>query len=186
MKAAIPATAQQVLDFWFRECTPAQWFARDDAFDDRIRQRFGALRERAAKGELTGWRATPHGALAEILLLDQFSRNIYRDDPRAFAADPQARACLHAAIRAGHEAALTPAERSFLYMPLMHSEDISDQRLSVRLFGGPGVNPQSLPWAIKHMEIIERFGRFPHRNAVLGRESTAEETEFLKQPGSAF
>lgn len=176
---------QDVLHFWFEETAPKQRFVRDDAFDQTIRQRFGALYASAAQGELWAWRDTPEGRLAEIVVLDQFSRNLHRDSPLAFAHDGMALVLAQEAVAAGLDAQLDPEQRSFLYMPYMHSESRAVQRESLRLFTALG-RQENLDFAHRHAEIIERFGRYPHRNAALGRESTAEELEFLKQPGSSF
>ncbi len=181
----LPDDARDVLDFWFQDCTPTQWFSRDPALDARISHRFGPVHRLAAAGKLADWGGSAAGALAEILLLDQFSRNIYRDDPRAFATDPLARQRLAAALDKKLDKDLDRSRRVFLYMPLMHSENLADQTLSVTLFGRLGL-ADSLDYAEKHREIIARFGRFPHRNAVLGRASTPEEVAFLQQPGSSF
>jgi len=182
---ALPQDAQAVLAFWFQECQPSQWFVRDPALDAVIARRFGALHGQAAEGALARWGESARGALAEILVLDQFSRNIYRDDPRAFAADSLARERLAAALDSKLDRALDRDGRMFLYMPLMHSETLADQEQSVRLFRDLGL-ADALDYAERHREIIVRFGRFPHRNAVLGRRSGPEETAFLQQPGSSF
>lgn len=178
-------SAESVLDFWFEESTPAQHFRRDDAFDARIRERFGALHGAAAHGECFAWRDTPAGRLAEVIVLDQFSRNLYRDDARAFACDGMALVLAQEAVRAGVDRTLPVARRAFLYMPYMHSESPAIHAEALRLFGQPGLE-SSHAFELKHKAIIDRFGRYPHRNAVLGRESTARERAFLRQPGSSF
>ncbi len=176
---------ENVLHFWFDETPPTRRFARDDAFDAEIRERFGALQASAAQGELWAWRATPEGRLAEVIVLDQFSRNLWRGSPNAFAHDGMALVLAQEAVAAGLDRPLTPEQRSFLYMPYMHSESRAVQRESLRLFGALG-RAENLDFARRHAEIIERFGRYPHRNAALGRDSTAEELAFLQQPGSSF
>tara|TARA_R110002049_G_scaffold223336_2_gene394976 strand:+ start:112 stop:657 length:546 start_codon:yes stop_codon:yes gene_type:complete len=177
--------AQAVLDFWFEALTPAQWFKKDLAVDRTISERFGALHARAAQCEYFAWRQTAQGRLAEIIVLDQFSRNIYRDDPRAFATDALALALAQEAVAAQTDAALTSAQRVFLYMPYMHSESAAIHTLAMKLFDQPGLE-NNLDFEVRHKAIIDRFGRFPHRNALLGRASTDEELAFLKQPGSSF
>ncbi|WP_338089144.1 DUF924 family protein [Nannocystis pusilla] len=141
---------------------------------------------RAASGALDGWGAAPRGALALVILLDQFPRNMFRGTPEAFASDAKAREVANAALDAGHEHALTQEERLFLYLPLEHSEELADQERCVELMRALDETPMWLDYAVRHRDVIARFGRFPHRNAVLGRESTAEECEFLMQPGSSF
>ncbi|AVP56406.1 DUF924 family protein [Pulveribacter suum] len=178
-------TPDTVLHFWFDETPPARRFQRDDAFDAQIRQRFGALQASAAQGELWGWRATPAGRLAEVIVLDQFSRNLWRGSPNAFAHDGMALALAQEAVAAGLDQLLAPEQRSFLYMPYMHSESRRVQRESLRLFTALG-RAENLDFARRHADIVERFGRYPHRNAALGRDSTAEELAFLQQPGSSF
>jgi len=174
-----------VINFWFVESDPRQWWRRDDAFDQLIAERFGAVHARAALCELQAWRATPPGRLAEVIVLDQFSRNIHRHSALAFACDPLALALAQEALAAGADAALTPAMRTFLYMPFMHSESLAMHAIAVRLFTDNAL-PDNLAFELRHQAIIERFGRYPHRNAVLGRVSSAEEIEFLKTPGSSF
>jgi uncharacterized protein (DUF924 family) len=171
-----------VLAFWFTD--PARAWRKDPGFDDEVRRRFGALHDEIMRGEHTDWLTTPRGALAYVIVLDQFSRNIYRDDPRAFAGDRRALEAAGAAIAAGHDRALSADERGFLYMPYMHSENLADQDRCVELFRD--VSPYQLEFAEQHRDIIARFGRFPHRNAIVGRDTTREEHEFLKQPGSSF
>jgi len=178
-------TPHDILHFWFEETPPKQRFAKDVAFDATIHQRFGALHARAVQGELWDWRGTPQGRLAEIVVLDQFPRNLHRGSALAFAHDGMALVLAQEAISAGADAQLTPEQRAFLYMPFMHSESRAMQRESVRLFTALG-RAENLDFAHRHAEIIERFGRFPHRNADLGRTSTAEELAFLQQPGSSF
>jgi uncharacterized protein (DUF924 family) len=191
--------AEDVLDFWFVPDEPASgasafptrdhWFRKDPAFDADVRERFGALIARALAGGLGEWCDTPRGALARVLLLDQFTRNAFRDTPDAFAGDARALATARDALARGYDAALTPVERWFLYMPFEHSEALEDQERAVALFHAlardTGLS-DPVDWAERHAEVVRRFGRFPHRNAILGRESTAEELAFLRQPGSRF
>ena len=178
-------TPTDVLVFWFDQSTPEQWFARDDDFDALLRDRLGALHAEAAAGGLAAWEETADGRLALLLLLDQMSRNLHRGDPRAFAQDARARAVARRAIAAGDHV-FAPRDRAlFLYLPFEHSEEAADQLLSVSLFRALG-DADLLDYADKHWVIVERFGRFPHRNATLGRTSTAEELAFLEQPNSSF
>ncbi len=176
---------QEVLEFWFNETPPELWFAKDEAFDNTIRERFGRLVEAASVCELDHWRNAPEGRLAEIILLDQFSRNIYRDTPQAFASDPLALALAQEAIASGAEAHLNAEQRHFLYMPFMHSESRRIHERATRLFTQLG-NAEALRYQLEHQAIIERFGRYPHRNAILGRTSTPNELAFLEEPGSSF
>ncbi|KPQ23382.1 MAG: hypothetical protein HLUCCA13_14020 [Halomonas sp. HL-48] len=181
----MPTEAQAVLDFWFETLTPAQWFKKDPELDRAIAARFESLHAQAGQCECYAWRQTAHGRLAEIIVLDQFSRNIYRDDARAFANDALALALAQEAVAAGADGDLTPVERSFLYMPYMHSESAAIHALAMQLFDQPGLE-RNRDFEARHKAIIDRFGRYPHRNAVLGRASTREEVEFLKQPGTSF
>ncbi|MBJ7420110.1 MAG: DUF924 domain-containing protein [Rhodoferax sp.] len=176
---------QPILDFWFTELTPKDHYAKDAASDEAIRSRFGATLEAAAFCELFAWRATPEGRLAEVLVLDQFSRNVYRDTPRAFAQDTLALALAQELVVNGQDRGLPLAQRSFAYMPYMHSESALIHSQATVLFSQPGME-DSLRFEQRHQAIIERFGRYPHRNALLGRESTPEELAFLTEPGSAF
>ncbi|NMF97476.2 DUF924 domain-containing protein [Aromatoleum toluolicum] len=176
---------QTILDFWFDEVSPAQWWKKDAAFDRMVAERFGDMYAQAARGELFEWRGTAAGRLAEVIVLDQFSRNLFRDSAAAFACDGMALVLAQEAIAAGAEQALRPVERSFLYMPFMHSESLCIHEVAVQLFERNGI-PDNLDFELRHKAIIERFGRYPHRNAALGRESTPEEVEFLRQPGSRF
>ena len=175
---------QAVLDFWFGEIDPVAQFKRDDAVDAEIRARFGGLHARLSEEGTGGWRETPEGCLAAIIVLDQFSRNLYRDDSRAFANDATALALAKHAVERGYDAYLTDDQRKFLYMPFQHSEDPADQARSVELY--KDFDAETLDFVRRHKEIVDRFGRFPHRNAALGRESTPEEETFLKEPGSSF
>lgn len=174
-----------LLRFWFQDIPEAQWWKRDDALDALLRQRFGDWHAAATRGELASWRDQPRGRFAEVLLLDQLSRNLYRDRPEAFAWDGMALALAQEAVRAGVAALLPPRERAFLYLPWMHSESALIHAEALRLYGEPGLE-WNRDFELRHKAIIDRFGRYPHRNAVLGRESTPEELEFLAQPGSSF
>jgi uncharacterized protein (DUF924 family) len=189
--------AQAVLDFWFGPEGSAmhgsqrkEWFAKDDAFDQSIRDRFGATLERGLRGELDAWADAPRSALARILLLDQFTRNVFRGTPRAFAGDPQALAAASAMVGAHHDEQLPAFMRAFVYLPFEHAESAAMQGEAVRHFARlAAADPafaSMLDYAHRHRAVIERFGRFPHRNAILGRQSTAEEIAFLEQPGSSF
>jgi len=177
---------QEVLDFWFDPESVAKHFEKDAAFDDRIRQGFGPAHAAACAGELDHWMATPDGALALVIVLDQFSRNLFRGDARAFACDPEARRIADIAIARGDDLAMPEERRKFFYLPLEHSEDLADQERCVELMTSRLESPVSHEYAEAHRRIIARFGRFPHRNAALGRESTAEELAFLQEPGSSF
>jgi uncharacterized protein (DUF924 family) len=171
-----------VLRFW-RDAGPKRWFRRDGAFDALFRERFLAAHEAAARGELDGWLATPDGALALVLLLDQFPRNAFRDTPRMYASDAQARAAADAAIAAGHDTRVDAQLRPFFYLPFMHSEDLRDLDRCVAL--NERVGGENLRFARHHRDVVARFGRFPHRNAVLGRSSTPDEERFLAEGGFA-
>jgi uncharacterized protein (DUF924 family) len=183
---------KEILDFWFgapdspefgqrRQC----WFVTDPEFDAQIQSRFGHEYEKAARGEHDSLAKTAEGALALIIMLDQFPRNLFRGSARAFATDPKALSLARAAVAAGHDRALNLVQRCFVYLPFEHSEDLADQDESVRLFEALG-DPEFLEFAIWHRDIIVQFGRYPHRNAILGRDSTAAELAFLEQPGSSF
>lgn len=168
-----------MLNFWFVESTPKQRFSKDEAFDATIRDRFLGTYRAILAGETAQWRATPEGRLAEIIVLDQFARNMFRGSPEAFAADGRALELAEEAIRAGADARLPRHMRQFLYMPFMHSESRNAHRKALWLFL-KSLNFEALRYEIQHKRVIDRFGRYPHRNAVLGRESTPEEKEFLK------
>lgn len=174
-----------VLAFWFEQTEPARWWASDPAFDALVRRRYAALLQQAASGELYAWRATPHGRLAEVIVLDQFSRNIHRDTARAFAQDGMALALAQEAVAAGVLTTLEPVQRCFVLMPYMHSESRAIHALAEPLFAAfaPQDNHR---YELRHKAVIDRFGRYPHRNAVLGRPSTAEETAFLAQSDAGF
>jgi uncharacterized protein (DUF924 family) len=190
----VGATAAEVLAFWFGDPPSpqprAEWFRKDAAFDAQIQARFGALIETALAGGLQEAHATPAGTLARIVVLDQFTRNSFRDTPRAFAGDTLALAAAQALVASGHDRPLPPLQRWFAYMPFEHAEDHAMQRESLRLFkalaeADPALADARL-YAQKHADVIDRFGRYPHRNAVLGRMSTPEEEAFLREPGSRF
>lgn len=175
----------EILKFWFDEIDPSQWWAKDDNFDRLLAEKFSAVHARATRCELFEWRVNAKGRLAEIIILDQFSRNMYRDLPSAFVNDSLALALSQEAISAGVENQLTAKERNFLYMPFMHSESLKIHEAAIELFKKNGIK-NNLDFEVKHKFIIERFGRYPHRNSILGRVSTVEEIEFLKTPGSGF
>ncbi|MCH8492135.1 MAG: DUF924 domain-containing protein [Idiomarina sp.] len=174
-----------VLSFWFQELSQEQWFKKDDAVDAQIADRFGATLRAAEQCELYRWRCTPAGRLAEIIVLDQFSRNVYRNQAQAFANDALALALAQEAVAHCLDSQLPVQQRAFMYLPYMHSESLAIHNVALQLFDQPGLEG-NLDFEIKHRDIIERFGRYPHRNELLGRESSAEEIEFLKQPGSSF
>ena len=176
--------AQELLDFWLRELTPDDWYRADDALDARIRDRWRPLWETARAGGLREWTVTPHGCLALVILLDQFPRNMFRGSALAFASDRRARAVTKSAVLAGLDRKVGLPERAFFYMPLEHSEFLVDQDRNVRLFLlAFGKDHEYLRHARAHREIIRRFGRFPYRNAALGRESTPDEVAFLEAGG---
>lgn len=174
-----------ILQFWFEQIDRALWFKKDAGFDQLLRGRFGALHTQASLGELNHWRDTPQGRLAEIIVLDQFSRNLYRDNAKAFAQDGMALVLAQEAVHSGADAVLSAQERVFLYMPYMHSESLQIHTKAVELFTRLGIQG-NLDFELKHKAIIERFGRYPHRNKILGRQSTPEEMAFLAEPGSTF
>lgn len=176
---------KEVLKFWFEDIDPKMWWAAEPAFDELVRQKFEGLFQQAASGELYSWRVEARGRLAEVIVLDQFSRNMYRNSPRAFALDPAALVLAQEAVAAEAHLQLSPVERSFLFLPYMHSESRIIHVVAERLYR-EFAPPANLGFEIRHKAIIDRFGRYPHRNGILGRASTAEEIEFLKQPGSSF
>lgn len=176
---------REILRFWFEEIEPSQWWKKDENLDRLIVERFADIHRRATLCELYDWRKEAHGRLAEVIVLDQFSRNMYRNSSQCFAHDALALALAQEAIAVGADKSLSQAERSFLYMPFMHSESLQIHEIATKLFRDTG-NQGSYDFELKHMAIIERYGRYPHRNSILGRQSTAEEIEFLKQPGSGF
>jgi uncharacterized protein (DUF924 family) len=176
---------EEVIRFWFEEIPTSQWWARDAGFDRALAARFGATHDAATRCELHGWREWPAGRLAEVIVLDQFSRNIYRSDPRSFAFDPLALCLAQEAVRVGADRALPESQRVFLYMPFMHSESASIHEWAMKLFGALGLE-SNLEFERRHKTIIDRFGRYPHRNRTLRRASTPEELDFLRQAGSSF
>ena len=190
------ADFQGVLDFWFGAAGSPEygwprdaWFKKSDAFDDAIRARFLDVHRQAAGGRLQPWCTAPDSLLALIVVLDQFPRNLFRGTSRAFASDTQALAAAQLAVARGFDRLLLPVQRWFVYLPFVHAEDLALQRRCLELFEGLRGDPDSavsIDYARRHCEIIERYGRFPHRNAILERISTPEEIEFLQQPGSAF
>lgn len=186
--------AAEVLRFWFGERDDygkrqKRWFEKNAAFDAEIRDRFVGLYEDIVARRVEHWRASAPECLARIIVLDQFSRNLFRNDPRAFAADPLALEAAREAIACGIDQLLLPVERQFVYLPFEHSEAIEDQRVCCKLMATLKDFQETddlLEWALKHLNVIERFGRFPHRNATLGRASTPDELEYLAQPGAGF
>lgn len=176
---------QDVLDFWFKELTPKQHFEKDDALDDLITKHFKVVHQKVSSGETFSWRETIHGRLAEIIILDQFSRNMYRGQKKSFAYDSLALILAQEAIKQPDFSKLTIEEKSFLYMPFMHSESSLIHEQAVKLFSEPGLET-TLDFEHRHFDIIKRFGRYPHRNIILGRISTPEELIFLTEPGSSF
>ncbi|MBE7380323.1 MAG: DUF924 domain-containing protein [Leptolyngbya sp. SIO1E4] len=195
----LSATATKILTFWFDDPTAAEseygqhrriWFHKDPEFDQRVREQFLTDYEQARQGNYDDWRHTPKGVLALIVLLDQFPRNMFRGTPRSFEADPQALSIAQTAISQGHDRALLPVERMFLYLPLEHSENLAHQdqcvALSEALTQEAPELQASLEYAYRHRDVIAQFGRFPHRNGILDRPSTPAEVAFLQQPGSGF
>ncbi|HEY9844961.1 MAG TPA: DUF924 family protein [Candidatus Caenarcaniphilales bacterium] len=192
------SSATEILDFWFgtsqAAATPSQvrkvWFAKDPEFDQLIQNRFQATYEQAAAGQLNHWQALPEGCVALILLLDQFPRHMFRGKPRAFSTDHLALSIAQQAINHGFDQQLPALQCWFLYIPFMHSEQLEQQRQSVELFrqlkDAEPKTASAFCYAVKHLEVVEQFGRFPHRNSILGRVSTPEEVAFLKQRGSSF
>lgn len=175
----------QVLKFWFEELSPQQWWEKDSALDNTIKDRFKYIHKQASQCELYGWRSNAKGRLAEIIVLDQFSRNMFRDTPQSFAHDSLALALSQQAIALGANKELNATERSFLYMPFMHSESLLIHQQACLLYKANGID-SNYQFELKHLEIIEKFGRYPHRNTILGRQSSAEEVKFLCQPNSSF
>lgn len=175
----------EVLEYWFKELGPKGWFAVSSQIDRKIKDLFLQTHQAASAGALFKWRETAHGRLAEIIVLDQFSRNIFRNSPEAFATDGMALILAQTAVEGGFDRVLTPTEKSFLYMPFMHSESLAIHEVAVQLFSQTGLE-NNLNFELRHKSIIEKFGRYPHRNAILNRVSSADEIEFLKQPGSSF
>ena len=178
-------TYQDILKFWFKEIEQSLWWVKDEQFDQLITERFSEVYNQAIHCELFEWRKVAEGRLAEIIVLDQFSRNMFRDSPLSFAYDSLALALSQEAISVGADQELSPIKRSFLYLPFMHSESLKIHEIAVDLYQNNGIKA-NLDFEIKHKEILEKFGRYPHRNKFLGRMSTDKEIEFLKQPGSGF
>ncbi|MGY3765489.1 DUF924 family protein [Vagococcus vulneris] len=178
-------TPQDVLSFWFGEASPNQHFTKDNNFDQLIKERFTGLHQQAAQGECYYWRQSIHGRLAEIIILDQFSRNMFRDTPQAFNYDGMALILAQEAIATGEYKHLGTSELAFLLMPYMHSESKAIHEVALELFSMPGLE-DTLAFEVKHKVIIDRFGRYPHRNNILGRTSTKEELLFLQEPDSSF
>ena len=176
---------KEIIKFWFEEISQTQWWKKDVQFDQLIASRFSEVHGQASRCELYQWRDTAEGRLAEIVVLDQFSRNIYRNSPLSFATDSLALALAQEAIRSGADKSVPEAMRSFFYRPFMHSESAAIHEEAVSLYEAYG-NEGNLKFELRHKAIIDRFGRYPHRNEILGRDSTAEEIEFLSQPGSSF
>ena len=176
---------KQVLDFWFDPENKEFWFSKSDEFDLELEEKFGHTLQQAMQCELWIWRETAEGRLAEIIVLDQFSRNLFRDHPASFAQDPLALSLAQEAVRLDLDQQLAPDQRCFMYMPFMHSESKIIHAQALQLFEALS-NPINLDFELKHKTIIDRFGRYPHRNQILERESTPEEVEFLTQPNSSF
>jgi uncharacterized protein (DUF924 family) len=176
---------EEIIKFWFEEIETSQWWKKDAEFDQLISDRFSAIHKRASRCELYDWRETAEGRLAEIIVLDQFSRNMYRDYPRSFSNDALALALSQEAIRMGADKEVSTRKRSFIYLPFMHSESAIIHEVAVDLYTALG-REENLKFELKHKAIIDRFGRYPHRNEVLGRISTEEEIAFLSKPGSSF
>jgi uncharacterized protein (DUF924 family) len=179
------SSPEAVIECWLRH-GPGSWFSRNEALDAEIEADYADLHFKASRCELTDWEETPHGTLSLLLLLDQFPRNLFRGSAHSYATDPLARTLAHRALAKGFDRHVEPILRPFFYLPFEHSEDIEDQRYSVSLFEkhrDETGDPEPLKWAILHLDLIERFGRFPHRNAALGRETTAEEQAYLDADG---
>ena len=187
---------QEILEFWFGKPDDLDygksrkvWFIKNPEFDREVRSRFLPVYQQAVAGELDDWKASPQGCLALIILLDQFPRNMFRGQPQAFATDPQALAYAKHAVTNSFDRELLPIQRQFIYLPFEHSENPIDQHQCIKLFSTLQEYPEcvsGVDYAHRHFQVIERFGRFPHRNEILGRETTPEEAEFLQQPGSSF
>lgn len=194
--SSLPSLIKRVLDFWFGSPESVDygkerslWFTKKTAFDKEISDRFLSDYEQATRGELDHLQDSPHGCLTLVLLLDQFPRNMFRGTPKSFATDPKALSVAQSAVNRKCDRALLPVQRWFIYLPFEHSENFADQERSVELFATLADDPDSvntIDYALRHKAVIERFGRFPHRNQILGRETTPAEAEYLKQPGSSF
>lgn len=190
------ARVDEILEFWFGSSQSLDygkerslWFTKKPEFDRELSDRFFSTYQQAATGELDNWQDSPQSCLALILLLDQFPRNMFRGTPKSFATDSKARAIANNAVNQGFDQCLLPVQRWFIYLPFEHSENIADQQRCVDLFAtlqGDPASASTIDYALRHKSVIERFGRFPHRNKILGRETTPAEAEFLKQPGSSF
>ena len=176
---------REVLQFWFEEISQTQWWKKDAQFDELIASRFSEVHGQASRGELYRWRDTAEGRLAEIIVLDQFSRNIYRNSPLSFATDSLALVLSQEAISSGADKEVVSDMRSFFYMPFMHSESLAIHDIAQQLFSAPGLETQ-LDFQQRHVAVLQQFGRYPHRNQVLGRKSTAEELAFLEQNPQGF
>ncbi len=177
----------EILDFWFKDTKPQQWFQTNEEFDTLIKERFFDVYDKAAMGILDDWRTDSDGALALCLLLDQFPRNMFRETPKAFTTDNKALVVAKYAISKGLDQVLSPEKKPFIYLPFEHSENLNDQRRAVELFEKiKDVRPLQYEYAVKHLKVIEEYGRFPHRNRILGRENTPEEESYLAQPGAGF
>jgi len=174
---------ENILHFWFEEAAEEKWYIKDPAFDADIKARFESVYEEAGADQHKDWAETPVGALALVILLDQFPRNMFRDTPKAFATDGKALTIARLAISRGYDKEIDIHRSRFFYLPFMHSEKLEDQKECVRLFTEVKDQVSNLPWAIAHLDVITRFGRFPHRNNILGRESTPEEKQYLAEGG---
>lgn len=181
----VHARAEEVLSFWFEALMPEQWFAKSEALDREIGDLFEALRVAVLESKAAGWRDDPRTLLAAVILLDQFSRNVHRGTAEAFAADPLAQELASLAVARGWDRAMTPEQRQFLYLPFEHAESRELQAVSLSCFEALG-QEEALEYARQHAEVIARYGRFPSRNAALGRQSTPEEKEYLAQPGAGW
>ncbi|NVK21819.1 MAG: DUF924 domain-containing protein [Kangiellaceae bacterium] len=177
--------SQDIINFWFKELKPKQWWVKDPEFDQLLIDKYSDLHQQANAGELSSWRETAEGRLAEIIILDQFSRNMFRDTPQAFASDCLALCLSQWAIASADDKKLSQQQRQFLYMPFMHSESKAIHQKAVELYSSLGTG-YGYDFELKHKAIIDKFGRYPHRNKVLGRKSSPQEIEFLKQPNSSF
>jgi uncharacterized protein (DUF924 family) len=176
---------KKIINFWFNEISKSNWFKKDKDFDNLLIKNFSTIHAKAAKCELYKWRQTAEGRLAEIIILDQFSRNMFRDSAESFAYDSVALALAQEAISVKADQDLTQIQRGFLYMPFMHSESLEIHETAVELYEKNGIEA-NLEYEKKHQEIIKKYGRYPHRNEILGRKSTREEEVFLRQPNSSF
>ena len=176
---------QEIIDFWFGEIDESRWWIKDEGFDELIIKRFGGIHEKVIRGDLKSWRTLSLGSLAEIIVLDQFSRNMFRNDAKSFAYDSIALSLAQEAVKKGFDLELSPKMRSFIYLPFMHSESLDIHNEAIVLFEKLG-DQMKIDFELQHKIIIERFGRYPHRNSILGRTSTMEEKAFLQTTGSTF